>query len=39
LQEVAARGSSGLFFERQMHALVTSVLLRSARLDALDADI
>ena len=36
LQEVVRGGLGGLFFERQVHALVTAILLRLARLDAFD---
>ncbi len=38
LKEVLASRFSGFFFEREMHALVTPVLLSSARLDALAGD-
>ena len=38
LQEVAARGTRGLFLQSQMHALMTAVLLRISGFDALDAD-
>src|SRR5215469_4529978 len=38
LKEVSLGGLSGLFFQGEMHALVTSVLLRVARLASLDAD-
>jgi hypothetical protein len=34
--EVARGGFGGLFLQRQVHALVTAVLLRMSRLDALD---
>src|ERR1700692_4933033 len=36
LQAVGARWSGCFLFEGEVHALVTSVLLRMARLDALD---
>ena len=38
LKEVLASRFSGFFLEREMHALVTPVLLRPARLDALKGD-
>jgi hypothetical protein len=38
LQEVLGRGFCGLSLEGQVHALVASVLLRVAGLDALDVD-
>lgn len=38
LQAVHARRPGGLFFEGQLHAFMTPVLLRVARLDALDLD-
>jgi hypothetical protein len=38
LKEVSGCGLGCLFFQRKMHALMTSVLLRVARLDSLDAD-
>jgi hypothetical protein len=38
LEHVGRRGLGRLAFERQVHALVTPVLLRLARLDALDRD-
>ena len=36
LEAIGPRRSGGFFFEREMHALVTAVLLRMAWLDALD---
>ena len=38
LQEVVCRRFGGLFFQSQVHAFMTAVLLRIARLDALDCD-
>ena len=38
LQAVHAGRSGCLFLQREMHALVAAVLLRVARLDALDGD-
>ena len=38
LQEVAGRRLGGFFLEREMHALVTAILLRSTGFDALDAN-
>jgi hypothetical protein len=38
LQGVEGGGLGGLVLEREMHALMSSVLLRLARLDALQAD-
>jgi hypothetical protein len=38
LQAIHARRASSLLFEGQVHALVAAVLLRAARLDALDAN-
>ena len=38
LQEVEGGRLGGFLLERQMHALVSAVLLRMARLDALDVD-
>ena len=38
LQEVEGGGLGGFLLERQMHALMAAVLLRIARLDALEVD-
>ena len=38
LQYVGARGTSGFFLQGQVHAFMTTVLLRVARSDALDGD-
>src|SRR6266568_381256 len=38
LQTVHARGTSGFGFERKMHALMPTVLLRMTGLDAFDGD-
>ena len=38
LQEVEGCGLGGFLLEGQVHALVATVLLRMARLDALQAD-
>src|SRR5215217_7306773 len=38
LQRVHAGRTSGLLLEREVHALVATVLLRMPRLDALDRD-
>ena len=38
LQQVFGRGLGGFLLERQVHALVSTVLLRVAGLDALDLD-
>ena len=38
LQEIWSRRFGGFFFQGQMHALMTAILLRMARLDAFDAD-
>ena len=38
LQEVERGGLGGLFFERQVHAFVTAILLRVSWLDALEVD-
>ena len=38
LQEVGAGWASGFFFQGQMHAFMTAVLLGMARPDALDGD-
>ena len=39
LQGIEARRAGGLLLERQMHGLVAAILLRMARLDALDGDV
>lgn len=36
LEQISRGGLGGLFFQSQMHALVTPVLLRVARLDPLE---
>ena len=38
LQTVDSGRSSGFFLQRQMHTFMAAVLLRVARLDALDGD-
>ena len=38
LKEIGGRGLGGFFFQGEMHAFVTAILLRVARLDAFDAD-
>ena len=38
LQEVVRGGLGGLFFQRQVHALVAAILLGMTGLDALDAN-
>jgi hypothetical protein len=38
LKQVGTGGARGFFLQRQMHALVTTVLLRMAGPDAFDAD-
>ena len=38
LLEIPGRWFSSFFFQSEMHAFVTAVLLRVARLDALDAN-
>jgi hypothetical protein len=38
LQQVFGRGLGGFLLEREVHALVSTVLLRVAGLDALDLD-
>ncbi len=38
LQKVLSGGLGGFFLEREMHALMTPVLLRPVRLDALKGD-
>jgi hypothetical protein len=38
LKKVASSGLGSLFLQSEMHALVTAVLLRMARLDPLNAD-
>jgi hypothetical protein len=38
LEAVKARRAGRLLFEREMHALMPSVLLRMTRLDAFDRD-
>jgi len=37
-EEIRGRWFGSFFFQSEMHALVTAVLLRVARLDALDAN-
>ena len=38
LQKVLSCGFGGFFLERQVHAFMTPVLLRSARLDPFESD-
>ena len=38
LQEIRGSGFGGFFFQSEVHAFVTTVLLRMARLDAFDAN-
>jgi hypothetical protein len=37
LQEIRGSGFGGFFLQSEVHAFVTTVLLRMARLDAFDA--
>src|SRR5215470_13901272 len=38
LQEIGGSGFGGFFFQSEVHALVTAILLGVTRLDAFDAD-
>ena len=38
LKEIPSGGFGGFFFQSEVHAFMATVLLRMARLDALDAD-
>ena len=38
LQDVCTRRTSGFFFQGEVHAFMTTVLLRMARADTLDGD-